>query len=413
MKIKKLLCAAAALCVCLTAGISVHAAPKDAAIKAYKEMLSKPTIAWTNKYTNEPTSSLKFALVDFNNDGTPELYVEKDTHSGIDARFKVFSYNGSRPVCILSRSEREELTSYYPGSSLVYIKRSDMSGIVRTYYSISSNNAKPVLSYIVPYNSPAEYYSGEYYYGTKIAKDQYTQKKKALLKNNAGNNKIYTKANTDANRKKYLTTKSLNTTLKLSKKSVTKYEGTTYSLKVSLSGYSGALKWTSSNPDIATVSSKGKVSLKKPGKATIKVSAGNLSASCKFTVKTKNTAATYRKMYKEYLPKLSSSLSYAIVNASDQKLPVLLVATLPSLKKCDVYYVKGSKVSKIGTVSAGTYIQYRNGYLYQLSHYSWIKSYVKNGTIVSKKYTDFSEYQKADPQDIKFLKNTSSNRNYI
>lgn len=37
-------------------------------------------------------------------------------------------------------------------------------------------------------------------------------------------------------------------------------------------------------------------------------------------------------MYKKYLPKLSSSYSYAIVNAGDQKLPVLLVATLPSLK---------------------------------------------------------------------------------
>ena len=87
MKIRKLLCAAAALCITLVAGMTVQAASEKEALKAYNDMLSKPTIKWSNTCPNEPTSRLKFALVDFNNDGTPELYVEADPHSGADVHF--------------------------------------------------------------------------------------------------------------------------------------------------------------------------------------------------------------------------------------------------------------------------------------------------------------------------------------
>lgn len=47
--------------------------------------------------------------------------------------------------------------------------------------------------------------------------------------------------------------------------------------------------WSSSNESVATVSSTGKVKAVKPGKATIKVTNGNISASCVVTVSPKKT----------------------------------------------------------------------------------------------------------------------------
>ena len=45
MKIRKLLCAAAALCITLVAGMTVQAASEKEALKAYNDMLSKPTLS--------------------------------------------------------------------------------------------------------------------------------------------------------------------------------------------------------------------------------------------------------------------------------------------------------------------------------------------------------------------------------
>lgn len=416
MKIRKLLCAAAALCITLATGMTVQAASEKEALKAYNDMLSKPTIKWSNTCPNEPTSRLKFALVDFNNDGTPELYVEADPHSGADVHFKIFSCNGSKqPVCIMTSPTDESLISYAPGRKMICVKRSDRAGIIKTYYKISSVKAEAKLSYIDPYGGAAnEYYLGKYYYSKKITKSEYDQKKKSLLKNNAENNKMYVKANTTANRKKYLTANSTPKVLKLSKKSITKYAGTTYQLKASLSGLIGPLKWTSSNTNVATVSSSGKVSAKTAGNTTITVSAGSLSASCNVTVKRENTAASYREKYKNYLAKMDSSYSFAIVDSAEGY-PVLLITDETAggyAKNCKVYYA-GKKIKQIGKLQASFLIQYKNGSIYQAQHRSWIKIDIQNGKLAVKRYTDFSEYEKAAPENIKFLKNTSANRSNI
>lgn len=415
MKIKKLLCAAATLCISLAVGITVQAASGRKAVDAYNNMLSKPTIRWSDTYTKEPTSSLKFALVDFDNDGIPELYIEKDPHSDIDAYFKIFSYDGSKPVCIMEKNARESLVSYIPGRKLICVKRADRAGIVKTYYGISSSGTEAKLACIDSYGNAAnEYYLGKYYYGKKITKSEYDKKKKSLLKNNAENNKIYPKANTAANRKKYLTLNSTPKILKLSKNSITKYVGTTYQLKVSLSGLVGPLKWTSSDTDIVTVNSSGKIFAKNPGNATISVLVGNMSESCDVTVKSEDTVSIYREMYKNYLAKKGSSYSFAIVNAADGY-PVLLITKKTAgeyAKSCNVYYVD-KKVNQIGKLKILSLIQYKNGFIYQAQHRSWTKINVQNGRLVSRKYTDFSEYNKNAPKNIKFLKNTSANRNKI
>jgi len=72
-------------------------------------------------------------------------------------------------------------------------------------------------------------------------------------------------------------------TVKLNKTKATLYIGKTTTLKVK--GTSEKVTWTSSNKKVATVSSKGKVTGKKTGTATITAKVGKKSYKCKVTVK--------------------------------------------------------------------------------------------------------------------------------
>lgn len=73
--------------------------------------------------------------------------------------------------------------------------------------------------------------------------------------------------------------------VKLNKKKVTIYVGKTVKLKVK--NTKKKVKWKSSNKKVATVSKKGKVKGKKPGKATITAKVGKKKYKCKVTVKKK------------------------------------------------------------------------------------------------------------------------------
>lgn len=68
----------------------------------------------------------------------------------------------------------------------------------------------------------------------------------------------------------------------INKKKVTLYVGKTLSLKVN--GTSKKVKWSSSKKSVATVSSKGKVTAKKAGKATITAKIGKKKYKCVVTV---------------------------------------------------------------------------------------------------------------------------------
>lgn len=72
----------------------------------------------------------------------------------------------------------------------------------------------------------------------------------------------------------------------INKKKVTLYTGQTVQLKVS--GTTKKIKWTSSNKSVATVTSKGKVSAKKKGQATIIAKIGSKKYTCKITVNIKS-----------------------------------------------------------------------------------------------------------------------------
>lgn len=63
--------------------------------------------------------------------------------------------------------------------------------------------------------------------------------------------------------------------------------GQAYKFTAKAYGLTGEVKWTSSNPAVASVTSKGKVTAKKAGTTTIRAEVNGKSASCKLTVKSK------------------------------------------------------------------------------------------------------------------------------
>ena len=80
-----------------------------------------------------------------------------------------------------------------------------------------------------------------------------------------------------------LTARAAAKTVKLNKTKATLYLGQTLQLK--LNNAKGTVKWKSSKKAVATVSSKGKVTAKKKGSATITATNGKKSYKCKITVK--------------------------------------------------------------------------------------------------------------------------------
>ncbi|MDO4274287.1 MAG: Ig-like domain-containing protein [Eubacteriales bacterium] len=88
--------------------------------------------------------------------------------------------------------------------------------------------------------------------------------------------------------------------LKLNKTALTLQKGKTYTLK--LSAATPAPKWTSSNTNVAAVSSKGKVTAKNKGTATITAALGGKKFTCKVTVTASNTATGMTKL-KNYILK--------------------------------------------------------------------------------------------------------------
>ncbi|MFQ9515922.1 MAG: beta-1,3-glucanase family protein [Eubacterium sp.] len=76
---------------------------------------------------------------------------------------------------------------------------------------------------------------------------------------------------------------------KLNKTKATVYVGKTLKLKVKNKHTNKKVKWKSTNKKVATVSKKGKVKGKRPGKATIIAKVGKKKYKCKITVKKKQT----------------------------------------------------------------------------------------------------------------------------
>lgn len=73
--------------------------------------------------------------------------------------------------------------------------------------------------------------------------------------------------------------------LNLTKATLTKKKGKAHSVQLKMQWQKGKVKWRSSNKKVATVNSKGKVTAKKKGKATISAKVAGKTYKCKVTVK--------------------------------------------------------------------------------------------------------------------------------
>ena len=85
--------------------------------------------------------------------------------------------------------------------------------------------------------------------------------------------------------------------IKLNKSSVTIKKGKSITLKATTSKKKAKIKWSTSNKKVATVTQKGKVTGKKPGKAiiTAKIKGTSKKATCRVKVQKNNSASTDRK----------------------------------------------------------------------------------------------------------------------
>lgn len=110
----------------------------------------------------------------------------------------------------------------------------------------------------------------------------------------AGTATIYAKKN---NVKIKCTVTVKNPTIKLSKSTMTIQLGDTVApleFYATVKGPSSKVKWTSSNPAVATINSKGNISTKKLGKTTITALANGVSAKCSVTVIEKKISLSFK-----------------------------------------------------------------------------------------------------------------------
>ncbi|MCI9063765.1 MAG: Ig domain-containing protein [Clostridia bacterium] len=101
--------------------------------------------------------------------------------------------------------------------------------------------------------------------------------------------------------------------IKINKTKKTLRVGDAYNLKVSKTNKK--VKWSTSNKKVATVSSKGRVTAKKKGTATITAKVGNKKYKCKITVKDlsfSNVSITPTKLGTTLLLKLKNNNNYAV-----------------------------------------------------------------------------------------------------
>ena len=121
--------------------------------------------------------------------------------------------------------------------------------------------------------------------------------------------------------------------VKLSATKKTVYVGETFTMKVS--GTTKAVKWSSSNKAVASVTQKGKVTAKKSGKATITAKVSSKSLKCAVTVKDKFSASNALKNISVDLKDTGKGVVAILKN--DNEIVVSIEATM-------VYYKNGKRI---------------------------------------------------------------------
>lgn len=147
--------------------------------------------------------------------------------------------------------------------------------------------------------------------------------------------------------------------IKLSTNSCTITVDSTKKLEATVTGKSTKVTWKSSNTKVATVSSAGKITAKKAGKATITAKANGKTAKCVVTVK----AVNYKSLYKKFLAKSSVAADtrnikpgyFYLLNINKTGVPELVVVDKSHSGPYCVYYVYTIKNNKVVYMGSCTY----------------------------------------------------------
>ena len=198
-------------------------------------------------------------------------------------------------------------------------------------------------------------------------------------------------------------------TVKISKTKYTMNKGEKYTLKVS--GTKKKVKWSTSNKKVATVNSKGKVTAKKKGTATITAKVGSKKYKCKITVedpsisKTKinlengNTYTLKVKNTKRSVKWSTSNKKIATVNSKGKVTAkkagtVTITAKVGNKKlKCKVTVVSPDYKKKVSTsytkLSNGKIlVSMKNAGKQKLDYVEINVNFYKNGSLLDSKMTN-------------------------
>lgn len=143
-------------------------------------------------------------------------------------------------------------------------------------------------------------------------------------------------------------------------------------LTLKVTGTKKTVKWKSSKPAVASVSSKGVVTAKKTGKTSISAKVGTKKLTCMVTV----TKTGYKALYKVFLEqeerrnassKYPHNLTFSLVDIDQNGLPELIVKSASRddpFISFSVYTVTNKKVTEAGTFYE-KYSNDKSGYISQ------------------------------------------------
>ena len=159
-----------------------------------------------------------------------------------------------------------------------------------------------------------------------------------------------------------ITVKQARTQIKLNKNRVELSipDTKTVQLRATVTGTNQRIAWSSSNKNVAVVSSTGKVTAKSAGTAAITAKINGKTAKCTVTVKD-ISKTYYRKMYAEYRKVVMNNIDdygqygqFAFYDADYDSIPELYVWEKGYV--CNVYNFVNNRLKKIGSLKEGIWL---------------------------------------------------------
>ncbi len=279
------------ICILCFNGMGVQAASKkEKAMAAYSAALEKQF--FNTKDGEEKVGAVSFALIHMNKDQIPELLVKCYLGGGWGGTkgYLVYAYkNGAvQRVGTINGGESNTEAYYYKKARILREDWVRWERDVRDFWTIKNGKLWCACgrSKLLKWGDYDKVLKTDYYAdGKPVSKSKQNAAVKKLVGSEKGINvETLLMENNADNRAKL---NAAQPKLRLNKSSVTLdlKKNKTVKLKASLAGNSGKVKWGSSNPQVASVDSSGKVTAKKAGKATITAKAGGKSVKCRITVK--------------------------------------------------------------------------------------------------------------------------------